>query len=177
MTSPETSDLAKGAPTRLDQKQPDAVVSLMTKALRPGKVLIDWSQNNPSKTTVAAYSLRARPEPTASTPVTWNEVTACKLATDLVFTADDVLARVADAGDLFTATLSAVTVWLVKLPAECPGVVAPPVTSNRSGLPVAGALRRRYSRSPAECLSHSTNLGCRPWAPSPQRCDSPQYEC
>ena len=46
----------------------------MTKALRPGKVLIDWSQNNAAKTTVAPYSLRARPQPTVSTPVSWDEV-------------------------------------------------------------------------------------------------------
>jgi bifunctional non-homologous end joining protein LigD len=75
----------------------------MTKALRPGKVLIDWSQNNSAKTTVATYSLRARPQPTVSTPVSWDEVEACKRATDLVFTADDVVARVADKGDLFAA--------------------------------------------------------------------------
>jgi bifunctional non-homologous end joining protein LigD len=106
MTSQETSDLAKGLAERLEQEQPRLVVSRMTKALRPGKVLIDWSQNNAAKTTVAPYSLRARPQPTVSTPVSWDEVTACKRAADLVFTADDVLARVADAGDLFAAALS-----------------------------------------------------------------------
>jgi bifunctional non-homologous end joining protein LigD len=106
MTSQETSDLAKGLAERLEQEQPGLVVSRMTKALRPGKVLIDWSQNNAAKTTVAPYSLRARAQPTVSTPVSWDEVTACKRATDLVFTADDVVARVADAGDLFAATLS-----------------------------------------------------------------------
>jgi bifunctional non-homologous end joining protein LigD len=105
MTSQETSDLAKDLAERLEQEQPRLVVSRMTKALRPGKVLIDWSQNNAAKTTVAPYSLRARPQPTASTPVSWDEVTGCKRAQDLVFTADDVLARVADAGDLFAATL------------------------------------------------------------------------
>ena len=48
----------------------------MTKALRTGKVFVDWSQNNPAKTTVAPYSLRARDEPTVSTPLTWDEVEA-----------------------------------------------------------------------------------------------------
>ena len=76
----------------------------MRKSLRRGKVLIDWSQNHPAKTTVAAYSLRGRAEPTVSTPVTWDEVHRCAAAGDpalLRFTADDVLERVAGHGDLF----------------------------------------------------------------------------
>jgi bifunctional non-homologous end joining protein LigD len=106
MTSPETSDLAKGLAERLEQEQPKLIVSRMTKALRPGKVLIDWSQNNAAKTTVAPYSLRARPQPTVSTPVSWSEVEACKIAADLVFTADQVVDRVEASGDLFAAALS-----------------------------------------------------------------------
>jgi bifunctional non-homologous end joining protein LigD len=105
MTSQETSDLAKELAERLEQEQAQLVVSRMTKALRPGKVLIDWSQNNAAKTTVAPYSLRARPQPTVSTPVSWDEVEHCKRAADLVFTADDVVARLAEIGDLFAATL------------------------------------------------------------------------
>jgi bifunctional non-homologous end joining protein LigD len=107
MTSQETSDLAKQLAERLEQEQPRLVVSRMTKALRPGKVLIDWSQNNAAKTTVAPYSLRARAQPTVSTPVSWDEVERCKRAADLVFTADDVVARLAEIGDLFAATLPA----------------------------------------------------------------------
>jgi len=106
MTSQETSDLAKRLAERLEQEHPDLVVSRMTKALRPGKVLIDWSQNNSAKTTIAPYSLRARDQPTVSTPVTWDEAAACKRAVDLVFTADDVLARVAELGDLLARTLA-----------------------------------------------------------------------
>jgi bifunctional non-homologous end joining protein LigD len=68
-------------------------------------VLIDWSQNNGSKTTVAPYSLRARVHPTVSTPVTWDEVTACRHPGDLFFTAPDVITRVAGQGDLFAALL------------------------------------------------------------------------
>ena len=105
MTSEQASDLAKGLAERLEREKPDLVVSRMTKALRPGKVLIDWSQNNAAKTTIAPYSLRARPEPTVSTPVTWDEVEACEQASDLVFTAAQVLDRVADAGDLFGGVL------------------------------------------------------------------------
>jgi bifunctional non-homologous end joining protein LigD len=106
MTSQQTSDLAKQLAERLEQEQPRLVVSKMTKALRPRKVLIDWSQNNAAKTTVAPYSLRARPQPTVSTPVTWDEVVACKRAADLVFTADDVVGRVEASGDLFADALA-----------------------------------------------------------------------
>jgi bifunctional non-homologous end joining protein LigD len=75
----------------------------MRKTLRDGKVLIDWSQNTSSKTTVAVYSLRARPEPTVSTPVTWQEVDKCAKSGDpnsLRFEADDVVRRVEKLGDL-----------------------------------------------------------------------------
>jgi bifunctional non-homologous end joining protein LigD len=105
MTSEQTSDLAKDLAEQLEEDEPDLVVSRMTKALRPRKVLIDWSQNNAAKTTVAPYSLRAREQPTVSTPVGWDEVEACTQARDLVFTADDVLTRVDADGDLFAATL------------------------------------------------------------------------
>jgi bifunctional non-homologous end joining protein LigD len=105
MSSQQASDLAKGLAERLEREEPELVVSRMTKALRPGKVLIDWSQNNAAKTTIAPYSLRARAQPTVSTPVTWAEVEACTRASDLVFTAEDVLDRVADSGDLFAGGL------------------------------------------------------------------------
>lgn len=92
----------------LEQRDPERVVSRMAKRLRPGKVLIDWSQNDPHKTTVSVYSLRAREQPTVSTPVDWDEVSACATADDperLVFTADDVLRRVAADGDRFADLL------------------------------------------------------------------------
>jgi bifunctional non-homologous end joining protein LigD len=84
------------------------VVSTMRKSLREGKVLIDWSQNSPSKSTVAAYSLRARPEPTVSTPVTWREIDRCAKAGDpnvLRFEAEDVVKRVDRVGDLMSALI------------------------------------------------------------------------
>lgn len=101
----DTSTYAKELAQRFEASHPDLVVHRMTKSLRPGKVLVDWSQNSPAKTTVTVYSLRARPRPTVSTPVTWDEVAACRTAEDLVFTSDDVLARVAGHGDLFAALL------------------------------------------------------------------------
>ncbi|MCW2681018.1 MAG: ATP-dependent ligase [Frankiales bacterium] len=101
----ETSAYAKGLAQRLEKEQPELVVHRMTKALRDGKVLVDWSQNSAAKTTVSVYSLRARPRPTVSTPITWDEVEGCRAPEDLVFTSDDVLARVEEHGDLFAPLL------------------------------------------------------------------------
>jgi bifunctional non-homologous end joining protein LigD len=87
---------------------PELVVTNMRKDLREGHVLIDWSQNHPVKTTVAVYSLRARDEPTVSTPVTWDEVENCVKKDDpkvLRFDAADVLKRVDKHGDLFADVL------------------------------------------------------------------------
>jgi bifunctional non-homologous end joining protein LigD len=92
----------------LARDHPDDVVSNMRRSLRDAKVLIDWSQNHPAKTTVAVYSLRAVPEPRASTPVTWDEVAACAKSDDpseLVFGPDEVLERVESMGDLFAKLL------------------------------------------------------------------------
>ena len=78
-------------------------MSNMRKSLRQSKILIDWSQNHPAKTTVAAYSVRARSEPTVSTPVTWDEVEVCHDRGDpglSTFTTAEVLERI-EHGDLF----------------------------------------------------------------------------
>ncbi|GAC1444646.1 MAG: non-homologous end-joining DNA ligase [Mycobacteriales bacterium] len=104
-TSEQTSAYAKSLAQRFEKSHPDLVVHRMTKALRPGKVLVDWSQNSAAKTTVSVYSLRGRPRPTVSTPVSWDEVAGCRTAADLVFTSDDVLARVEELGDLFAPLL------------------------------------------------------------------------
>jgi bifunctional non-homologous end joining protein LigD len=104
-SSEQTSAYAKGLAQRLESEHPDLVVHRMTKSLRPGKVLVDWSQNSAAKTTVSVYSLRARDRPTVSTPVTWDEVADCGAAEDLVFDSADVLARVAEHGDLFAPLL------------------------------------------------------------------------
>ncbi|MEU6792804.1 non-homologous end-joining DNA ligase [Nonomuraea wenchangensis] len=97
----EPSAYAKRLAQLLEKEHPKQVVSVMAKTARPGKVFIDWSQNNPAKTTVAPYSLRARERPTVSTPLTWKEVESCEHPEDLVFTAPDVLARAENRGDLF----------------------------------------------------------------------------
>jgi bifunctional non-homologous end joining protein LigD len=92
----------------LERTHPDLVVSNMKKELRKGKVLVDWSQNNQHKTTVCVYSLRAKASPTASTPVTWDEVDNCLEKADpelLSFESSDVLARIDEHGDLFAPVL------------------------------------------------------------------------
>jgi bifunctional non-homologous end joining protein LigD len=86
----------------LEREEPGLIVSRMTKSLRPNKVFVDWSQNSPAKTTVAPYSLRARPAPTVSTPLTWDEVESGE---HLSFTAAEVLDRVDGHGDLFAGVL------------------------------------------------------------------------
>lgn len=82
------------------------VTTVMAKSARPGKIFIDWSQNAHHKTTIAPYSLRARHDPTVSTPVSWDEVSNCASGSvDLRFTAGDVLDRVDEFGDLFLPVL------------------------------------------------------------------------
>ena len=95
----------------LEKQRSDLVLTVMTKAKRGGKIFIDWSQNNRHKTTIAPYSLRARPRPTVSTPITWAEVEeAAEGMLALRFEAADVLARVAEHGDLFAPVLTEVQV-------------------------------------------------------------------
>jgi bifunctional non-homologous end joining protein LigD len=103
-----TKPFAKAIAQLLEKQTPDLVVSKMKKVERKGKVFVDWSQNHRSKTTVAVYSLRARERPTASTPISWEELErACDRedASKLVFEAADVLRRVERDGDLFAPVL------------------------------------------------------------------------
>ncbi len=102
-SSETVSGYAQRIAQELERAHPKLVVSRMAKALRPGKVFIDWSQNAAAKTTVAPYSLRAEPHPSVSTPLTWDEV-ASGVRT---FGPDEVLDRVATLGDLLEPLLSA----------------------------------------------------------------------
>ncbi len=109
VTYEQTKPFAKAVAETLERKFPDRVVSQMSKAKRPGKVLIDWSQNDRHKTTICVYSLRARERPTVSTPLEWSEVEAALAAGEaeaLVFDHAAVLERVAARGDLFAPVLS-----------------------------------------------------------------------
>ncbi|HEY3552354.1 MAG TPA: DNA ligase D, partial [Solirubrobacterales bacterium] len=105
----DTKPFAKAVAEVLEKKFPERVVSQMSKAKRPGKVLIDWSQNDQHKTTVCVYSLRAKERPTVSTPLEWDEVEAALESGEaeaLVFDHAAVLERVAAKGDLFAPLLS-----------------------------------------------------------------------
>ena len=109
VTYDDTKSFAHSLARLLEAQHPKQVLSLMKKELRTGKVFIDWSQNDEHKTTVSIYSLRARPRPTVSTPVTWDEVAGAAEkgdAGDLVFEAPQVLDRVAEHGDLAAALLT-----------------------------------------------------------------------
>jgi bifunctional non-homologous end joining protein LigD len=111
VTHAETKSFARNVATLLERTEPAIAVSRMTKALRAGKVLIDWSQNDEHKTTVCVYSLRAREHPTVSTPVEWEEVRAALRSADparLSFDSACVLERVGERGDLFAPVLSLV---------------------------------------------------------------------
>lgn len=104
----QTKTFAHALAKVFEQAFPDRVVSRMTKSLRKGKVLIDWSQNDPHKTTVSVYSVRARPEPRVSAPLTWEEVETATSGEGVGhrgFTPVQMLERAADLGDLFSGTL------------------------------------------------------------------------
>ncbi|MBF6171618.1 ATP-dependent DNA ligase [Nocardia blacklockiae] len=92
------STVAKQVATGLEKLHPDLVTATMAKAARPGKIFLDWSQNNPSKTTIAPYSLRGRTHPTVAAPRTWEEIQDRKRLRQLTF--DEVLARWRDHGDV-----------------------------------------------------------------------------
>ncbi len=105
----DTKSFSRAIAQLLEKQSPRTITSVMTKNIRPGKVFIDWSQNDDHKTTVCVYSLRARETPTVSTPLAWDEVSTTLQARDakaLQFSADNVLARVGRHGDLFSPVLT-----------------------------------------------------------------------
>jgi bifunctional non-homologous end joining protein LigD len=107
LTHDQAGQFALFVAQAMEKHHGDKVLSNMRKELRKGKVFIDWSQNSRHKTTICAYSMRARPRPTVSTPVTWDEVDAAASGAPLSFEAPDVLDRIDTLGDLWapTATL------------------------------------------------------------------------
>jgi bifunctional non-homologous end joining protein LigD len=109
VTYDDTKPFARAVAELLEKQHPKLVVSRMTKALRPGKVLIDWSQNDEHKTTVNVFSLRAKERPTVSTPVSWDEVEAASRRRSgkvLVFEHHEALERIERDGDLFAPVLT-----------------------------------------------------------------------
>jgi len=102
------SEVARQIAQDLTRARPELVLWKMTKSLRPGKVLLDWSQNAAAKTTIAPYSLRGKDVPYVAAPRTWAEVERGADRRDALsqLSLDDVLARVATDGDLFGRTLA-----------------------------------------------------------------------
>ncbi|MDJ1130594.1 non-homologous end-joining DNA ligase [Streptomyces iconiensis] len=103
--SSDASDYAKKLAREAAADLPDRAVSKMAKDLRPGKVFVDWSQNNQAKTTAAPYTLRAKDQPTVSTPVTWEELAEAGSVDDLVFVTADLPDRIKSHGDLLAPLL------------------------------------------------------------------------
>ena len=125
VTYDQTKPFANAIARLLEHEHPKEVVSDMSKALRTGKVFVDWSQNDEHKTTIGVYSLRAREHPTVSTPLTWDEVERVLRKKDpklVVFEAPQVLERVKQKGDLFAqvATLVQKLPDLKALAAQAP---------------------------------------------------------
>jgi len=101
------ADFALAVGQVMERQLPGRVTTVMAKSERRGKIFVDWSQNALHKTTIAPYSLWARPTPTVSTPVTWDEVEACAARdVELRFESVDVLARLDEVGDLFEPVLT-----------------------------------------------------------------------
>ncbi len=108
VTDDDTKGFALALGQLLANREPEQVTVVMRKDLRKGKVFVDWSQNDRHKTTVCAYSLRGKPHPTVSAPVSWDEVSDTLDAGDadaLTFEAPEVLERVERLGDLYDANL------------------------------------------------------------------------
>jgi bifunctional non-homologous end joining protein LigD len=90
----------------MEHDHKDLVLSEMSKSARAGKIFVDWSQNDEHKTTVCAYSLRAKERPFASTPVTWEEVAeTARKKLPLAFEGSETVARFEKMGDLFAPVL------------------------------------------------------------------------
>jgi bifunctional non-homologous end joining protein LigD len=132
------STVAKQVATNLEKLHPDLVTATMAKAVRSGKVFLDWSQNNPAKTTIAPYSLRGRTEPNAAAPRTWDEIENRKKLRHLRF--DEVLVRWRDDGDLLAeldpplSSADALTKYRsMRDPARTPEPVPAAVADSGSG--------------------------------------------
>jgi bifunctional non-homologous end joining protein LigD len=128
----QTKPFARAVAELLQKRHPRQVVSRMAKELRPGRVLIDWSQNDQHKTTVSVYSLRARERPTISTPLAWEELERAlrsRREPNLSAEPGELLARVARDGDLFAPLLTLVQ--------ELPDLSGSPRAAEEFGSPPA----------------------------------------
>lgn len=122
--SAEVSGYAKALAAALEAEHPELVVHTMAKARRRGRVLVDWSQNNAKKTTAAPYTLRARPLPTVSAPLSWAELEGARGEAELVFTLAELPGRLAAHGDLFAPLLDP------ERARPLPAATAPPASAS-----------------------------------------------
>jgi bifunctional non-homologous end joining protein LigD len=143
-----TKPFAKALAMAVTAAHPDRVVYDMKKAIRGGKVLIDWSQNDESKTTICVYSLRAKSKPFVAAPLQWSEVEACLKKDDpklVFFGPDEVLARVKKHGDLFAEVLT-LKQKLPKGAAEALDVLAQQPTEDKE----SAAVKKQSPKSSAK---------------------------
>lgn len=101
----DTKRFARAVAEVLASRLPDRIVARVARTERAGRILVDWGQNDRHKSIVCAYLMRARPQPTVSTPVTWEELEAAERPADLTFGPHDALDRVEHHGDLFAPVL------------------------------------------------------------------------
>jgi bifunctional non-homologous end joining protein LigD len=155
VTYEQTKPFAKAIAQLLEERHPDLVVSDMKKALRVNKIFVDWSQNDDYKTTVNVYSLRAKDQPTVSTPISWQEVENCLKKADpelLVFTSAKVLQRVEKSGDLFESVLKLkqklppLTALSQTAPVRAASVRVAKPKSSRSTRPVRKTVTKQVKR-------------------------------
>ncbi|MGP3979708.1 non-homologous end-joining DNA ligase [Streptomyces sp. KR80] len=105
--SEQVTAYAKRLAVEAERTLTDLVVHRMARNLRPGKVFVDWSQNTAAKTTATPYTLRARPAPTVSAPVTWEEIADCTDPGQLSFEAGDIAPRLEEYGELLAPLVDA----------------------------------------------------------------------
>jgi len=108
VTYDQTKPFAHAIAQLMEKRHRQLVTSNMRKDLREGKVFVDWSQNDDHKTTVCAYSLRARPRPTVSAPLEWKECEQALKKGDtskLIFEAQEMIKRVERKGDIFAPVM------------------------------------------------------------------------
>ncbi|WP_158862156.1 non-homologous end-joining DNA ligase [Leifsonia sp. AG29] len=128
LTSDQVSAVAHELARALEADNPDLIVSDMKKSLREGRVLIDWSQNNGKKTTIAPYSLRGRPHPTVAAPRTWEELREPGLA-HLLYS--EVLERYESIGDPLAPLLRSRDAGLEPTPEHMARFVSTPEAQDR----------------------------------------------
>lgn len=164
VTYAATQPFAKSVATLLEQRHPDLVVSAMSKTLRKRKVMIDWSQNSQSKTTVCVYAMRGkRDEPFISMPLKWQELSRARTKKNraaLDFTPAEALARLRDVGDLFAGVLTTQQ----ELPEAFLQLAPRKAPPRRSRQPVASALeryvaKRDFTRTAEPAAGAETNGG------------------